>query len=482
MKHSFLAILLILYMMIPARADFLGIYDNGSDSPDDSVWVYISMWDSLALKFETPDTMFIYRFDPRGDTITADTIAADSLTGLSSYNFANGFFMKRYRAGGDIGQYTVNVIGSGNGHYYSLANHCYYVNSEPLDVIPLSVIGAIANSTSELVWQTIIPPVGDTASSILSKIHSYVDGNGLGGIDADIAALNDIDSIAVFNAVLAVLKADTAIVDGGSGSYSHATLSAVSLPDSLLACATKVDSIKAWIGTPYDSSSIPTLHMKVGLGYTGHGGDNIKDDLAAFTFMGGGSEPETLVVLSSVDSTKIQGARVSVKTIDQSTFRISGLHTDINGKLIVSLDPGSFWIEVFANGFNPEFDTLVVADGGGTVMLLMDRFDPGTPPDPGLCRVYGWVYDISGDSLADIDVTAEIPREFHPVKYSNVVITPFSKSTTTDINGYWQLDLIPSLALSGGDVEYLFTVKNNQGVIYRTKTVVPLYPSWQLQE
>ena len=101
MKKIFLAIIVFALTVNIARADFLGIYDNGNDGADDSVWVYLSMWDSLALKFEVPDTIFIDRFDPYGDTVSADTI-----TSLTSLSFADGFYMKRYRAGGTSGQYS----------------------------------------------------------------------------------------------------------------------------------------------------------------------------------------------------------------------------------------------------------------------------------------------------------------------------------------------------------------------------------------
>jgi len=277
------------------------------------------MWDSLALKPEAPDTLYIYRFDPGGDTITADTI-----TSLTSLNFASGFYMKRYRAGSQEGQYIVHAIGSGNGNYYSLADHGYYVNDGAVgdllvaddtpgnwadmkisgdghvspnfdDIngeidnseLAANAIHEIADSTRQLVWRTMLipgyPSDGDTASALLYRIHAYVDGNGAGGIDADINDLNDIDSNAVYQAVLSALMADSATVDTGDGSYAHATLKSSSIPDSLLAMVTKLDTLYASVGRPGVSGETPSLHMKVGLGYNGQAGagNNIRDDVAA---------------------------------------------------------------------------------------------------------------------------------------------------------------------------------------------------------
>ena len=521
MRRLYITILLCLALTI-AQADFLGIYDDGIENSDDSVWVYISMWDSLALKFEQPDTLFIYRYMPCGEILTADTIT--SLTGL---NYGGGYYMKRYWAGGDIGQYTVHILGTGGGNYYSMADHNYLVIETPINELSANSIGDVADSSRQLVWKTMLAPGypsnGDTASALLYRIHSYVDGNGAGGIDYDIEQLNDIDSVGVYLAMLSVFMTDSATVDTGAGSFAHCAIKSGSIPDSLLEAVTDIDSIRAWVGSPYHSSFIPSLHMKIGLGYSGASGDgnikdqldtvriylgkdgaslpnytslhdklgayagisgvgnNVKDDLAAFVLNGGGTEPETLFVFSLEDTSRIQGARVNVRSVDQTTLIASGLHTSYDGKLLLALNPDSYWVELNAYGFNQVFDTLIVSDGGGTDSLFMARFDPGEPPDPGLCRVYGWVYDIAGDSLADIEVTAEIPREYHPVKYDRLIITPFCKSTQTDSTGYWQLDIIPSTEFSREDALYLFTVKNSEGVIYRAKTEVPKCPSWQLQ-
>ncbi len=462
MRKLFAILLICLLGAAFTMADFLGYYDNGDDSADDSVWVYISMWDSLALKFEQPDTLFIYRYSPGGDTITADTISSPGMFGYSG-----GLYMKRYRAGENIGQYIVHACGSGNGNYYSMANHNYYVGQNPLD--------------------------------------------------------QQLDSLDIYNAILSALMADSAVVDTGAGSFAHYAIAAGSIPDSLLEVAMRADSIYAWVGSPFRSMPIPTLNMKLGLGYDGcagtgnikdqldtvriyvgkHGhtldgytsihdklgyysgmagpGNNIRDDLVSVAIPGGGTEPETLIVFSATDLSRLQGARLSVRSLDQTTLKASGIVADNDGVIYLALDPDSYWIELTANGHNQILDTLVVEEGGGTDSLYMGRFDPGEPPLPGLCRVYGWVYDISGDSLSGITITAEIPREYHPVRFGNAVITPFTKSAHTDSSGYWCMDIISSPLLSDPDLKYLFTVKNDEGVIYRINRSVPQYPGWELQ-
>ena len=225
----------------------------------------------------------------------------------------------------------------------------------------------------------------------------------------------------------------------------------------------KIDSALASIG--YDGSS--DLHTKI---------DNL-------SLSGGGTEPETLVVGYTQEGFfyPIEGARVTVRTIDGTTTKVPGLRTDVNGRRILELDPDSFYVALTANNYVQKIDTLIVETGGGKDTLYMSPFDPGQPADPSLCRVYGWVYDISGDNLSGIEVTAEIPRDYHPVKYSGIVITPFSRSAQTDSSGYWYIDLFPNSVLSDTSSKYLFTIKYHSGVIYRTRMAVPDSTSWQLE-
>ncbi len=247
------------------------------------------------------------------------------------------------------------------------------------------------------------------------------------------------------------------------------------LPDSVSA---RIDSIFASVGTFSDTS----ITAKLG-SYSGAAGDNnnVKDDIAAISTQGGGTEAETLLVFDS-DSTAIEGVSVTVRNLDQTSTKVPGHRTDSSGKLYLELDPDSFVVALYANNYiQPDLDTIVVSTGGGTDTLWMNLFDPGNPPSPDLCRVYGWVYDITGDSLEGVTITSEIPPDFHPVKYSNVIITPFKKTTKTDSTGYWQIDLFPNSVLSDEDSRYAFIIEYPSGVVFKARVEVPDSTSWQLK-
>ncbi len=278
-----------------------------------------------------------------------------------------------------------------------------------------------------------------------------------------------------------------------SGKYGYEVLQAMKvLPDSIF---DKIDSLLFSAG--YDSVS---LQQKLGAfgssqsSYTNLtlrqwlansvGIDGISDlhgKVDNLSLSGGGTEPETLVVLNTSDSTLVQGVRTTVRTIDQTTVKVNGMTTDSNGRLILDLDADSFYVALSANSYNPGSDTLVVAQGGGTDSLWLTSFDPGNPPSPDLCRVFGWVYDFSGQPLSYVTVSVEIPTEYHPVKYSETIITPFKKSVETNSSGYWEIDLFPNALLSDPLSRYYFTIEYPSGVVYKTKTEVPDLNSWQLE-
>lgn len=318
-------------------------------------------------------------------------------------------------------------------------------------------LGQLASDLPAAFWGVDFDSAGAVAGSIGDSLSraGYVRGS-----------ISELDSNDVYLAVLSALQADTAVVDTGSGSYAHATIGGApggscEIPDSLLGIVSKIDS---------------TLKS---LGYDGL--NNLHDKVDGLSLSGGGSEPETLIVLAAHDSTLIQAARVTIRTIDQSTTRVDGLMTDVNGQLILELDPDSFFVAINANNFEQIKDTILIAAGGGTDSLWLQLFSPGAPVGPELCRVYGWIYDIGGESPVGIEVTAEIPRQYHPVEYEDVIITPFSKSTFTDSTGYWQMDLLPNELLNPTGSNYLFTIKYQSGVIYRREAGVPDSTAWRLQ-
>lgn len=265
---------------------------------------------------------------------------------------------------------------------------------------------------------------------------------------------------------------------GGSSVWS------VNQRDSVLELARlyKADSLAINLGKHGVSSPRVSLHMKLG-NYSGAAGDNnnLKDDIAALSLSGGGTEPETIAVKSLADSSAIQGAKITIRTLDQSTTRVPGFLTDNLGRRQVELEPGSYVLAVTANNYCQVIDTITVITGGGTAIVYLSLFDPGNPPSPNLCRVYGWISDLSGENVNGVEISAELPKKHQPAKYEGALVTPYKTGCFSDSLGFWTLDLIPNELLSESDSKYLFTIKYHSGIIYRVESAVPRLTSWQLQ-
>jgi hypothetical protein len=216
--------------------------------------------------------------------------------------------------------------------------------------------------------------------------------------------------------------------------------------------------------------------------YDGTTGSNIEDDfdslfadVAALSLTGGGTEPETVIVKNYADSAAIQGARVTIRTLDQSTIKVDGLTTDVNGKRILDLDADSFFVALTANNYTQQLDTLVVAAGGGTDTFYMTQFDPGSASGA-LCRVYNYVKDGEENPIKGVKVTAIIDDDFWPIRYDEEARV-VRVSVETDTLGYWYMDIYPNTILltAQGDSSsyYIFEGKKGSETLFKYNVTVP---------
>ncbi|KPJ48254.1 MAG: hypothetical protein AMJ41_05280 [candidate division Zixibacteria bacterium DG_27] len=196
------------------------------------------------------------------------------------------------------------------------------------------------------------------------------------------------------------------------------------------------------------------------------------------TITGGGAHACSLHAFTIEDTTAIQAAFIRVMNNSENATASRG-YTDSEGKAIFSLDPGTYklWSWKAGQVFAPLPDTLIVA-GSVNDTVWASTFDPGQPPEPELCRVYGWIYGLSGEGLAAVTISAKINQV--PLRYESTIISPYYQSTTSDTSGYWYLDLYPNSALTPDDTQYEFMIYYSSGAVLRKKVTVPNQSSWQL--
>ncbi|HHA19540.1 MAG TPA: hypothetical protein ENK70_07530 [Methylophaga sp.] len=180
---------------------------------------------------------------------------------------------------------------------------------------------------------------------------------------------------------------------------------------------------------------------------------------------GGGSEACTLIVKDVSDSTVIEGARIVVRTLDQTTAKVNNMTTDVNGVRILELDVASYFASITANNYIRITDTIAVAQDS-TWTLYMSEFDPGSPSDTGQCIVYVYAGNLI-DTLVGADFRA-IPLGKGNWKHSDGrLIIPETVSSQTNSSGYAELTIWQTHEVTnqkGDSLYYRFQIITTAGV------------------
>jgi hypothetical protein len=191
---------------------------------------------------------------------------------------------------------------------------------------------------------------------------------------------------------------------------------------------------------------------------------------------GSGAYATTLVAYDSANDQTLSGVNLAVRNLSQTSL-IASVGTDSDGAAGVNLDGGSYVVNAVAPGYIFDaFDTVTIA-GSQVDTISGYRFEPGEPSLPSLCRVYGYLYTTVGSAEVGATVTAYLPSGVS--RFGIVVISPGPVSATTDDNGYFYLDLVPSSSLVGSPL-YEIAIDRPDGTILRKRLAVPSTTTWQL--
>jgi hypothetical protein len=178
------------------------------------------------------------------------------------------------------------------------------------------------------------------------------------------------------------------------------------------------------------------------------------------------------------DSSSIAFAQVQV--LDSTESSTMGLLTsDSQGRGYFALDNGIYCVRLYKPGWQFSVPETLKVDEDEDTTYYAATFDPGTPPQASLCRVYGWVYDIKNQPMAGAKIEAGIKTV--PLRYQTLLISPYHKTTITDAEGFWYLDLYPNSSLTPSDNRYVFHIFSSSGTILRLEAEVPDQTGWQLQ-
>ncbi len=192
---------------------------------------------------------------------------------------------------------------------------------------------------------------------------------------------------------------------------------------------------------------------------------------------GSGVYSQTIVAFDSTLEQVIPFVNMAVRNLDQTSLLAVGA-TGSDGHVSFNLDGGSYLVVASAAGYIFEANADLEVTGNSIDTVYGDQFDPGMPPSPNLCRVYGHLYDLSGAAEQGATVTASLPSGV--VRFDGVIVSPSVMMATTDSEGYFCLDLIPTNLLTPAGTLYEFAINRSDGTILRQRVVVPESNDWRL--
>lgn len=203
-----------------------------------------------------------------------------------------------------------------------------------------------------------------------------------------------------------------------------------------------------------------------------------KENTLSGLSIGSGLYSCLLTAVDSATGEPLHNITVAVRNLTQDALIAVGT-TRNNGQVPFNLNSDSFTVIASARDYQFQaYDTLVIT--GSTVDTIFGNKLPlNKPISPSLCRVYGYLADITGAAERDITVTASLPGGVATT--SGYIISPFTTMTTTDSSGYFVLDLIPSDSLQPDGQLYEITIFRSDGTILRQRISVPVQSEWELR-
>jgi hypothetical protein len=193
---------------------------------------------------------------------------------------------------------------------------------------------------------------------------------------------------------------------------------------------------------------------------------------------GSGAKSYTIYVADSTDGAATLLSGVMVTAYSMSGDLQAGMKTDSYGKVTYATDLDSLILIVSKFNYHTTPDTIVVSTTGFVDTAYVYHGTIPTSGSPDLCRLYGFIYDISGNPDENATVSAWLPAGVS--RYDSSIISPFRVETTTDSTGYFYLDLIPNVNLIPDTSRYEITIVRTDGTVLRERVAIPDEESWRL--
>ena len=433
MKMPVMARVFVLAAALTCGSVWSAIVHNSTTSvgPEDSLAVSFVSLDSLGNP-TTADSVYVVVSGPSGAVVFRDSMAIADSRVVSTQVRSKQFYhfkaqVSNLDGDGDPGGYSLTLLSKNNS----------------LDLLTPTVCD----------FQIISRGLSDQLELIEDSV--LVKG---GMIDTNLTEVGGNDSTDLARWVWNTPQSGH-VISGSFGKYLDTEISGVSgSGDS--------SQIARWVwNTPYANH--------VG---SGTFGNNLDAEVSGLS-SGGGSYAITLCAFDSSLAQVIPGVALAVRNLDQSSL-LAAVHSNVSGLAVVNLDAGDYLVIPRAPGYIFDGADTISVTGVATDTVVGDQFDPGAPTIAGLCRVWGYLFDVSGQPEPEVTVTASLPSG--TTTHANQIIVPAVVASVSDTSGYFFLDLLPSDSLGQIGTLYEFTIFRSDGIVLRQRVTVPDSTSWLL--
>jgi len=239
--------------------------------------------------------------------------------------------------------------------------------------------------------------------------------------------------------------------------------------------------IKVMEHNPYDFSDMAkdsTVAKAAGT----KGTDNIFDGVESLQ-QGSGSETATIYAKETTTENPIPEAYFEIWDESNSTRLYRDEDSDANGTAIFNLAPGNYKVKIRKPFWDfPTYTDLTVPVGGTSLTVHATLFSPSAPPGPDLCVVYGWVIDTQNNKIFDAIIKATLDND-DAFDEGSQKVADMTIETTSNLEGYFELVLIPNSKYSITGTKYEFEiVKVEEGYGWRKLGVVPDLDNVKLED
>lgn len=451
-RMIFLLILILMYMIsnFDVRAEYY--------SPSDSVALTIGTLSIGSDSVQDCDSIRIKWWKLAGGWTYVGTKKLSS-------SVEPGFYVTNVKASdasNNLGNYAAKAVAyKFNGSYTDIKTWSWTV-VETFD----SLTGAVSDNNKEN-FKTDVSGLLNKADS---SLYMRTDWNNIKNQDANVDF--NQTTIAYIDSVDTVIQTVSASCDTESIARSTWNEEVVPQTERRIQFA---DSLGEEIVASVDTSQIKTLNNN-----NLWGASYLWSYSVRTLTQGAGSGAYGVVIRCKNASDDSPIAFAQIQVLDSTENSTAGILTsDSQGRGFFALDQGVYCIRLYKPGWQFTVPETLKVDQDKDTIYYAQVFDPGSPPQASLCRVYGWIFDINDQPVVGTKIEADIKTL--PVRYESLLISPYYKSTTTDENGYWYLDLYPNSVLSPSGTKHTFHIFSTSGTILKLEAEVPDQTSWEMQ-